>query len=103
MNNATHEKRIQKIETECVELRKQILQLEFQQKKDIHEFEKRSKVKAEEDERRRKESDKEWERTKKHLRHLSQLAGITFERLEELDERLESASVSLSRKDKKSI
>lgn len=91
-----HEKRIQKIETECVELRKQILQLEFQHKKDIREFEKHSQVQTE-------KYDREWERTKKHLRHLSQLAGIAFERLEELDERLESASISLSHKGKKSI
>lgn len=89
-----HEKRIEKIEAECVELRKQILQLEFQHKKDIREFEKYSQVQTQ-------KSDKEWERTNKHLRHLSQLAGISFERLEELDERLESASISLSRKGKK--
>lgn len=94
MDNATHEKRIQKIEAECVEIKKQILQLEFQHKKDIREFEKQSQSQTE-------KYDREWERTKKHLRHLSQLAGITFEQLEELDERLESASVSLSRKTRK--
>ncbi len=109
MDNATHEKRIQKIEAECVEIKKQILQLEFQNKKDIREFEKRSKNVAEEDARKwkeheqwRKELEKDFKFLSAHAKHLSKLAGITFEEFGELDERLESASVSLSRKSKKS-
>ena len=43
MTDSTHEKRIKKIEAECVEIKKQIMQLEFQNKKDLRELEKRAK------------------------------------------------------------
>ncbi len=97
-----HEKRIQKIEAECVEIRKQSMQLEFQNKKDIREFEKQQEQRRKEHEQWRKEIDKDFKFLSSHAKHLSKLAGITFEELGELDERLESASVSLSRKSKKS-
>lgn len=95
MTDSAHEKRIQKIEAECVELKKQIMQLEFQHKKDTLESEKQH-------EKWRKEIDKDFKFLSAHAKHLSQLAGITFEELGELDERLETASASLSRKSKKS-
>ena len=46
----------------------------------------------------RRESEIRNEKIEKHLRHLSSLAGITFEQLDELDYRLQSASVSLAKK-----
>ena len=101
MASSAHEKRIEKIEAECVEIKKQILQLEFQHKKDIVEFSKES-------DERWKKIDKQSEQTARHLEqlsahanHLSKLTGIAFEDFDELDGRLESASVSLSRKRKK--
>ena len=86
MNDPAHEKRIKNVEAECVEIKKQILQLEFQHKKDIAEFDRRSQIRAEERERRTEERERIWkeiekqsERTEKHLRHLSKLTGIAFE------------------------
>ena len=120
MNDTAHEKRIKNIEAECLELKKQILQFEFQHKKDIAEFEKRHKKdiaefdrisqirsheherRTEERERRRKEIDKNLQQLSAHAAHLSKLTGIAFEELGEIDQRLESASLSLSRKRKKS-
>ncbi|MBK8812936.1 MAG: hypothetical protein IPN69_19705 [Acidobacteria bacterium] len=91
MENSTHEKRLKKIEAECAELRRQILKLEFQNKKDIFSF--------------RKESDERWlrfekisDRTQRHLDHLSQLTGIAFDTFEDLDDRLDAESKPLARK-----
>ena len=109
MNDTAHEKRIRNIEAECLELKKQILQFEFQHKKDVAEFDRRSQIRAQEHERRSEERERRWKEIDKNLQqlsahaaHLSKLTGIAFEELGEIDERLESASLSLSSKRKKS-
>ncbi len=91
MENSTHEKRLKKIEAECAELRRQILKLEFQNKKDTVAF--------------RTESNERWQRferlreqTQRHLNHLSQLTGLTFEIADDIDDRLDAASKPLVRK-----
>ncbi len=98
MESSTHEKRLKKIEAECAELRRQILKLEFQSKKDSVESRKAR-------EQFQKESDERWlrfekisDRTQRHLDHLSQLTGIAFDTFEDLDGRLDAASKPLARK-----
>ena len=87
-------KRLTKVEDETNKLRRDILQLEFQHKKDVADFEKRFQVNLD-------SIQSSLDHTGKHLRHLSQLVGITFEKLDNLDDRLESASISLSPKNLK--
>ncbi len=90
-----HEEKIKAIKTEIAEIERQIKHLEFQHKKDMTEANRRFEQYSE-------SIKKDNAATAKHLKHLSQLAGITFEELDELDNRLEGASVSLSRKNKRS-
>ena len=90
-----HEKKIEAVEAEIAELERQIKKLEFQHKRDIAEANSRFDQYSE-------SIKKDNAATARHLKHLSQLAGITFEELDALDDRLESASVSLSRKNKRS-
>lgn len=82
-----HQEKLNQIEAECREIKRQILQLEFQHKKETVEFK------------------KEWElrdrQIQLHLQHLSKLAGITFEELDAMDDRLTSAAVPLSRSRKR--
>ncbi len=91
MNDQTHEQRLKSIEAECSELRRQILKLEFQHKKDVLHS--------------KRESDASWrrfeairEQTQKHLNHLSQLTGMSFETLYDIDDRLAEAAKPLSKK-----
>ena len=86
-----HQKRIDRIETETVEIRRQLSQYEFLAKKE--EVERKKEL-----DKMRRESEFRNESLEKHLRHLSTLAGITFEQLDEIDSRLRSASVSLTKK-----
>lgn len=74
---------------ELTELKKQILRLEFQHKKDNEEIRENLK-----------QTSKNLNHISKHLKHLSTLAGIAFERLDDLDDRLDNAAKSLARKKK---
>ena len=82
-----HQEKLNQIEAECNEIKRQILQLEFQHKKDMVDYKKESELRNRQIER--------------HLRHLSKLAGITFEELDAMDDRLTSAAEPLSRSRKR--
>ena len=82
-----HQKKLNQIEADCSEIKRQILQLEFQHKKDMVDYKKESELRNRQIER--------------HLRHLSKLAGITFEELDAMDDRLTSAAEPLSRSRKR--
>ncbi len=69
------------------ELRKQILQLEFQHKKEMAEI-------RESHER----ITKLIEHNQKQLNHITQLTGFSFEEVGEINKKLESASLALSPK-----
>lgn len=91
MEIESHSMRIDRIEAETAEIRKQMLQYEFlakkeevERKKDLDEMRKASEVRN--------------ENIENHLKHLSALAGITFEQLDEIGNRLHAASVSLAGK-----
>ncbi len=86
-----HEERINQIEAETFEIRREMSQYEFLAKKE--EVERKKEL-----DQMRRESEIRNEKIEKHLRHLSSLAGITFEQLDEMDNRLQSASVSLAKK-----
>lgn len=71
MNPNGHEQRIAKIEANCVKLKEQIMQLEFQNKKDIVAAQKRIDA---------------WEiKFREKLDFVIKLAGIPYEELENLD------------------
>lgn len=86
-----HQESISRIEAETAEIRRQMSQYEFLAKKE--EVERKKEL-----DQMRRESEIRNEKIEKHLRHLSSLVGITFEQLDELDNRLQSASVSLAKK-----
>ena len=89
-----HQEKLNQIEAECNEIKRQILQLEFQNKKDMTEHKK-------EMDEYKKESVLRNRQIERHLSHLSKLAGITFEELDAMDDRLTSAAVPLSRSRKR--
>ncbi len=69
-----HEEKIQQLELEMTEMKSQILKLEFRHKKDIMEAEKRFSERDEKIQRR--------------IDYVAKLAGITYEELDLLDEKL---------------
>ena len=81
MPESAHEKRLKKIEAETVEIKRQIMRLEFQQKKDLavakKDFEERDK------------------QIQKRLDHVAKLAGITYEELDNLDLKVQEAGLKL--------
>ena len=83
-----HEKRIAKIEANCAKLKEQILQLEFQNKKDI--------VAA------RKRFDGWDEKIRQRIDYLAKLTGITYEELDNLDIKVQEAGSRLTRPRKRS-
>ncbi len=97
MPETAHEKRLKKIEAETLEIKKQIMQLEFQHKKDIVAADKR----IEASEKRFEETKRvheEWDSmmTKK-IQHIAQLVGITYEELDNLDLKVKEAGQVLSK------
>lgn len=90
MPETAHEKRLKKIEAETLEIKKQIMQLEFQNKKDIVASQKRLEEWSKER--------KEWDilMTKK-IQHIAQLAGIAYEELDNLDLKVQEAGLRLSK------
>ena len=100
MEDKQHQERLKQIETEIFEIRREMSQFEFKAKKEEVERKKEIDKLRKESEVRRAQGEKSNEAIRNHLKHLSTLAGITFEQLDEMDFRLESASVSLARKNK---
>ncbi len=90
MSENGYREEIARIDAECAEIRKQIMQLEFQNKKDITAAE--SRATAREEERR------VWDdmMTKK-ITHIAQLAGITYEELDMMEDKLIRAGSELAR------
>jgi 23S rRNA maturation-related 3'-5' exoribonuclease YhaM len=76
-----HEEKIQQIELEMTEIKSQILKLEFRHKKDIVEAQREIK----EAEKRFNERD---EKIQRRIDYVAKLAGITYEELDLLDEKL---------------
>lgn len=93
MTNDQYQQRVNQIAAETLEIRRQMSQYEFLAKKE--EVERKREL-----DKKRKGSDLRNKYIENHLKHLSQFAGISFEQLDEIDSRLESASVSLARKNK---
>ncbi|MCY7375191.1 MAG: hypothetical protein LH472_04375 [Pyrinomonadaceae bacterium] len=78
----SHEARIEKIETESAELRRQILQFEFQHKKDFSGADQLFTAKN--------------DQIQRHLDHLTKLVGITYEELDLLDGKLQETGYYLA-------
>lgn len=101
MDNNKHQEKLNQIEAECSEIKRQILQLEFKTKKDIAKLEKETAELKKETAELIKESELRNRQIKLHLQHLSKLAGITFEELDAIDDDLQAAAVPLSRSRKR--
>lgn len=70
----SNENKIERLELETVELKNQLLKLEFQHKKDIVETEKRFNERS--------------EKIQRQLDYITKLAGITYQELDLLDEKI---------------
>ena len=97
-----HEKHLKKIETETAEIKKQIMQLEFQHKKDI--VAERNRMEAA-DRRFEDWSTRfnEWDaKMTLKIEHMAKLVGITIEELDNLGDKLMIAGSQLARPRKRS-
>ena len=88
MTDAAHEKRIKKMEAEIVELRKQIMQVEFISKRDTAEA--------------RKEHEKVSAQIDRQIKHISSIMRITYDELDILDEKIQESGRVLARPRKRS-
>lgn len=95
MTDANHEKRIKKNEAEMVELRKQIMQIEFISKRD-------TAAARREHEAARKEHEKISAQIDKQIQHISKIMGITYDELNMLDEKIQESGRVLARPRKRS-
>ena len=95
MTDANHEKRIKKIEAEMVELRKQIMQVEFINKRD-------NSAAKREHEAARKEHEKVSAQIDRQIKHVSTIMGITYDELIMLDEKIQDSGRVLARPRKRS-
>ena len=75
MTDNGHKKRIDDIETETGEIKRQLMRLEFEHKKDIVEA--------------RRKADETEARIQRGIDHLIRLMGISYEELDLLDEKLQ--------------
>ena len=82
------------------EIRRQILQLEFQHKKDMAEMRETQKKDMAEIRKLEAKIDQRLDYVGRHLEHISQLTGYAFEEIRDVDDRLVSASNSLASKKK---
>ncbi len=83
MTDAEHVERLRNIEAETEEIRRQIMQFEFQHKKDVADAEKQFKARA--------------DRMQRQLDHLIKLVGITYDELDQIDSTLTATGVVLTR------
>ena len=90
MTDVNHEKRLKKVEAEMVELRKQIMQIEFVSKRD-------SAAAKRDHEAARKEHEKVSAQIDRQIKHLSKLMGITYDELNLLDEKVQESGRSIAR------
>ena len=88
MTDAEHEKSINKIRSETEAIRLQIMQLEFQHKKDIVEADKQFK--------------KSNEQITRQIKHIAKLVGITYEELDNMDLKLQETGRYLGQPRKRS-
>jgi len=79
------------------EIRRQILQLEFQYKKDKVEMQKKHDETMDRIDATLADIARRQDRTQKHLDHITKLAGITFEELEFQDLKMQDAGEILRR------
>lgn len=80
------------------EIRKQILQLEFQHKKDMAEMRQLNRIFFAETNKILDKIARRQNHTQNHLDHITKLAGVTFEELEFQDQKMQDAGEILSRK-----
>ena len=96
MTETEHEKKIQEIRNETEEIKRQIMQFEFQHKKDIAEAERRFEVWS-------KAMEAKQDNSQKQIDHLIKLVGLTYDELDEIDATLTETGVVLSRPRKRAI
>ena len=83
MNQAEHEERLRKIAAETEEIKRQMLQFEFQHKKDIADAERRFE---------------KWQvYSQKQMDHLIKLVGLSYDELDAIDATLTETGIVLTR------
>ena len=90
MTQTEHEKRLRKIEAETEEIKRQIMQFEFQHKKDIVEAECRFEGWS-------KAMDAKQDSSQKQIDHLIKRVGLTYDELDEIDATHTETGVVLTR------
>ncbi len=90
MTDAEHENNIQTIRNETEEIKRQIMQLEFQHKKDIVEADRRFDA-------RMAKLEAASNRNQGQIDHLIKLVGFTYNELDSIDATLTETGVVLSR------
>ena len=97
MTDAAHEEEIRAIRSETEKIRQQIMQLEFQHKKDIVESDRRFDQRMTRLEAAAANSQKRIEFNQKQIDHLIKLVGFTYDELDSIDATLTETGVVLSR------
>ena len=90
MTEAGHEKKIHEIRNETEEIKRQIMQLEFQHKNDVVEVEHRFEM-------NHTRVQRQIDSNQKQIDRLIKLVGLTYDELDQIDATLTETGVVLSR------
>lgn len=90
MTQAEHEERLRKIAAETEEIKRQIMQFEFQHKKDTADADRRFEA-------WNKAMTAKQDHTQRQIDHLVNLIGLTYDELDEIDTTLTETGVILTR------
>ncbi|MEO6050994.1 MAG: hypothetical protein ABIP78_06645 [Pyrinomonadaceae bacterium] len=94
MTQAEHEERLRKIAAETEEIKRQIMQVEFQHMKDTADADRRFET-------WNKAMTAKQDHTQRQIDHLVNLIGLTYDELDEIDATLTEAGVILTRPSKR--
>ena len=97
MTQTEHEERLRKIEAETEEIRRQMMQFEFQSKKDIAEVDRRFEARQDRTQKQIDQLVTRSDRTQRQIDHLVQLIGLTYDALDDIDATLTETGIVLTR------
>ena len=90
MTQTEHEARLREIRAETEEIRRQMMQFEFQHKKDIAEADRRFEA-------WQKAMTTKQDHSQRQIDHLVKLVGLTYDELDEIDATLTETGIVLTR------
>jgi proline dehydrogenase len=97
MTQAEHEETIRKIRAETEEIKRQMMQFEFQHKKDIAEADRRFEANYDRTQKQIDHLIARSDQTQKQIDHLVKLIGLTYDELDEIDATLTETGIILTR------